>query len=224
MATTTREPPRTDQPDPEAARLARPPADAPTGLSRWGIALAAVGLAVFSAAAAVAVVATSDGGADRPARGDGPVAGMPARTANAGGAARMAPMDAESMPGAMHGQSAGRPAPAPSSRTVTRRVRVELGEMYVKPSVRAVPAGKVTFVVRNVGKLDHELIVSRIPVMMEAPGMPDHDAGLGMTDHMGPGGSEKLTLRLKPGTYELFCNVPGHYAAGQKLRFRVRPS
>ena len=221
MATITREPPRTDQLDPEAAGPALPPADAPTGLSRWGVALAAIGVAVLAAAAAIALVATTDDGVDPPARGEGGGAGIPTRNANLG-AARMAPMGSESMPATMHGQTASRPAP--TRRTATRRVRVELGEMYVKPSVRAVPAGKVTFVVRNVGKLEHELIVSRIPVMMEAPGMPDHDAGLGMTEHMGPGGSEKLTLRMKPGAYELFCNVPGHYAAGQKLRFRVRPS
>ena len=128
-------------------------------------------------------------------------------------------MAADEMPATMHRQS--RQA-GPAKRAGTRRVRVTLGEMYVRPSVRSVPAGKVTFVVRNVGKVEHELIVEGMPIRMEAEGMPAHDAGLGMTEHMGPGAKETLTLRMKPGTYELFCNVPGHYAAGQKTKFTVR--
>lgn len=38
---------------------------------------------------------------------------------------------------------------------------------------------------------------------------------------MGPGGHGRMALKLKPGKYELFCNVPGHYAAGQHASFNV---
>ena len=116
------------------------------------------------------------------------------------------------------------PAPAatpPKAAPAVRKIPVELGEMYVKPSTDTVPAGKVKFVVRNVGKVEHELIVARKPLMMEGPGMPMHEQGLGMTEHMGPGGRETLTLNMKPGKYELFCNVPGHFAAGQRTSFSV---
>jgi uncharacterized cupredoxin-like copper-binding protein len=41
---------------------------------------------------------------------------------------------------------------------------------------------------------------------------------------MQPGGHGKLTLRLKPGRYMLFCNVPGHYAGGQHTVFTVTKS
>ena len=30
------------------------------------------------------------------------------------------------------------------------------------------------------------------------------------------GGSKKLTLKLKPGTYKFFCTVPGHRQAGME--------
>jgi plastocyanin len=30
------------------------------------------------------------------------------------------------------------------------------------------------------------------------------------------GGSDKLTVKLKPGTYTFYCPVPGHEAAGMK--------
>jgi uncharacterized cupredoxin-like copper-binding protein len=103
-------------------------------------------------------------------------------------------------------------------------VRVTLGEMWVRPSVTSVPAGKVTFVASNMGHVQHELMIERVPLKMEAPGKPVEDAAQGMIEDMGPGQSGKMTLRLKPGKYELFCNVPGHYAAGQHIEFTVTKS
>lgn len=172
------------------------------------------GLFVLVASVAALILAlTNDGGAG--------TTGTPAITpdrpaANAGSSA---------MPG-----EAGRPATqsmhdddraSSSGATASRTVRVELGEMYVKPSVRTITAGRVTFAVRNVGEIEHELIVGKVPLKMEAPGMPAH-GGVGMTEHMDAGAREKLSVDLKPGTYVLFCNVPGHYAAGQRTRFKVR--
>ena len=100
-------------------------------------------------------------------------------------------------------------------------VKVELGEMYVKPSVSSVQAGKVEFVARNVGSVAHELMVERMPIQMDASGMPPEDAAMGMIDEMGPMHGGRMTLRLKPGKYALFCNVPGHYAAGQQTTLTV---
>jgi uncharacterized cupredoxin-like copper-binding protein len=37
---------------------------------------------------------------------------------------------------------------------------------------------------------------------------------LGETEEMEPNAEKTITLDLKPGTYLLICNVPGHYAAG----------
>jgi uncharacterized cupredoxin-like copper-binding protein len=42
-----------------------------------------------------------------------------------------------------------------------------------------------------------------------------------MIQDMAPGESGKMTLDLKPGMYMLFCNITGHYAAGQHTVFRV---
>lgn len=103
-------------------------------------------------------------------------------------------------------------------------VAVELGEMYVKPSVSTVRAGKVKFVARNVGRVEHELMVERMPIQMNAPGMPTEDAAMGMIEEMGPMHGGQMTLRLTPGKYELFCNVPGHYAAGQRTTLTVTGS
>jgi uncharacterized cupredoxin-like copper-binding protein len=45
---------------------------------------------------------------------------------------------------------------------------------------------------------------------------------LGEVSELDPGKSGKLTLTLKPGTYILFCNVPGHYTAGMWATLTVK--
>lgn len=108
-----------------------------------------------------------------------------------------------------------------ASPSVTRTVNVALGEMFVRPNATSITAGKVTFVARNMGQVTHELMIEKSPIKMEGPGKPVEDAALGMVDDMQPGGTGKLSVKLTPGTYELFCNVPGHYAAGQRTTFTV---
>ena len=108
-----------------------------------------------------------------------------------------------------------------SAQAAIRTVEVELGEMYVRPSVTTVPAGEVKFVARNVGKVEHELMIERMPITMDGPGKPAEDAAMGMIEDMAPMHRGQMALRLKPGKYELFCNVPGHYAAGQRTTFTV---
>ncbi len=36
-----------------------------------------------------------------------------------------------------------------------------------------------------------------------------------------PGESGQVTLHLNPGTYILFCNIPGHYAMGMWTLLKV---
>jgi uncharacterized cupredoxin-like copper-binding protein len=59
---------------------------------------------------------------------------------------------------------------------------------------------------------------------MDGPGRPNEAAAQGMIEDMEPGASGRMTVKLTPGTYILFCNVPGHYAAGQHIRFTVTSS
>jgi uncharacterized cupredoxin-like copper-binding protein len=100
-------------------------------------------------------------------------------------------------------------------------VDVQLGDYWVAPAVASVRAGKVTFVAKNVGQIPHELMIERMPIKMNSPGHPNEDAAQGMIDDMEHGQSGHMTVRLKPGTYMLFCNAPGHYAAGQHMLFNV---
>ena len=98
-----------------------------------------------------------------------------------------------------------------------------MGGMSLRANVSSVKAGKVTFEVSNLSRsILHEMIV----VAVESANTPmpyDYDNGqipekqvkmLGETEEMEPNAEKTITLDLKPGTYLLICNVPGHYAAG----------
>lgn len=119
------------------------------------------------------------------------------------------------------GTTAGAALAAPAKATV----RVQLMDMMVMPSTSRVPAGTVTFVVKNTGKLKHNFVVLKTSLapsklmMMDSRAM---ESGLvGKTPVFGPGQTRRLTLTQKPGKYVLLCNVAGHYMAGMRVAFRV---
>ena len=45
--------------------------------------------------------------------------------------------------------------------------------------------------------------------------------GAGAGDGIDPGSIGWVTLNLPPGTYELLCNLPGHYAAGMYTELTI---
>ena len=70
--------------------------------------------------------------------------------------------------------------------------------------------GKVTFAVRNAGKIQHDLVIS-------GPGVK----GAAKTPLLDPGKSATLTVMLAAGSYTLYCSVPGHRAAGMVAKLNV---
>jgi uncharacterized cupredoxin-like copper-binding protein len=113
----------------------------------------------------------------------------------------------------MGGSSHAMPAKADVSAT--------LGDMWVKTDTPTVKAGKVSFAVKNTGATVHGLAIAATPVK-QSGGMLDEAALLGKGKELQGGESETVTWDLKPGSYELVCFMPGHYAAGQKLPFTVQ--
>lgn len=106
-------------------------------------------------------------------------------------------------------------------------IKVALKEWKVISSAKTcVPRGKIIFVVRNVGSLEHELVVlrtNRLPRRLPTKGSQAVETGLqGKTPDLRPGQTRRLTLRLRPGKYVLLCNLPGHYKAGQFAGLCVR--
>ena len=105
-------------------------------------------------------------------------------------------------------------------------VGVSLKEFKVIPTVKSVQAGKVTFVVRNTGRVTHEMVVvktAKAPGSLAGTGKEASEKGsVGEVADLKAGKSAKLTLALKPGKYVLLCNLPGHYKAGQYVGFTVK--
>lgn len=109
--------------------------------------------------------------------------------------------------------------------------------MMLRAVPATVPAGKVSFVVGNMGWRTHEMVVlplargqaagQRVP---GADGKVDETGSLGEASASCAAGSGEgikagtvgwVTLDLAPGRYELVCNLRNHYANGMHQLFVV---
>jgi plastocyanin len=97
---------------------------------------------------------------------------------------------------------------AAGAKTNTTRIRVTEREYKLVLSSRSANPGKVTFVVRNAGKLGHEFAV-------RGPGI----AGKRIAGVIAPGAVRTLTVRLRAGTFTLWC--PIHAGLGMKTTIKV---
>ena len=119
-------------------------------------------------------------------------------------------------------------------------VVIKLQDASIDPSIAhmrivvdhdALKAGRVTFRAENQSKsLVHEVVIVRDDGVKELPFDAKHDRviesrvrRLGEIADLPPGKAGKLTLGLKPGTYILFCNQPGHYKDGMVAKLTVTP-
>lgn len=123
------------------------------------------------------------------------------------------------MPGADAAVGAGHALGQADASTVT----VVITDRQLRPSVRTVPAGKVTFVVRNAGTRPHEFLVlktDRAPSALPMKGPSASEAGAtGEIKKFVSGQTKRLTLTLAPGKYVLLSNLPGDYKRGQFAAF-----
>jgi uncharacterized cupredoxin-like copper-binding protein len=109
-----------------------------------------------------------------------------------------------------------------------RHVRIAERDFHIS-APKAVSAGSVHLAIANKGPDDHELIVVRL----RGKRLPHRADGLTLDEDAlerdiaaalepaAPGGHE-LSVNLKPGRYELLCNMYGHYAGGMHTRLVVR--
>ncbi len=114
-----------------------------------------------------------------------------------------------------------------------------VGGMSVQVAPSSVSAGTVSFRVANDGLLTHELVVLPLaagarpgqrPVGSDGKvpetgslGEASGTCAAGAGDGIAAGSDSWLTLKLKPGHYELVCNLPGHYPAGMYTQLNVTP-
>jgi uncharacterized cupredoxin-like copper-binding protein len=108
-------------------------------------------------------------------------------------------------------------------------VRVTERDFHIKLSPVRVHAGDVRLLIRNEGPDTHELIVVRAPrgrlaLRSDALTVNEEaldDATAGAEEGQEPGTVHELRLHLKPGRYELFCNMAGHYLGGMSAALEV---
>jgi plastocyanin len=86
-------------------------------------------------------------------------------------------------------------------------VAIEGADLTFTPKEVTAPAGPVAITLKNVGALQHNLVVDGHPEFKKL----DVPAG----------GSATGTFDAKPGTYVLYCDIPGHRAAGMESKLTV---
>jgi uncharacterized cupredoxin-like copper-binding protein len=104
-------------------------------------------------------------------------------------------------------------------------VRVTVRDFHIKVSPARVPAGPARLVVVNKGPDTHEILVARTSATLPLRGdglTVDEDrlepVTAGEAEGEAPGATEILQVKLRPGRYELFCNMAGHYLGGMSAR------
>jgi uncharacterized cupredoxin-like copper-binding protein len=109
------------------------------------------------------------------------------------------------------------------------QVSVTLTDKGVTLAETSVNSGPVTFKVKNVGTLEHELVVVRTDVAQDKiqpdadePGKMSEEGALGESGDLAAGELKDFTLNLTSGKYVLMCNQPGHYMVGMHIAFVVR--
>ena len=102
--------------------------------------------------------------------------------------------------------------------------------MHVVVDPEKVKAGRVTLTADNQSKnLVHEVVVVAVKSAVQV--LPYNEKTqqvvesrihkLGEIADLKPGAGGKLTVNLRPGTYLLICNQPGHYKAGMSATLIV---
>jgi plastocyanin len=84
------------------------------------------------------------------------------------------------------------------------------GELKYNTTSLTAKAGSVTIDFTNMSSLPHNVTIES-----------SSGTQVGATPTF-QGGSKKLTLNLKPGTYKFFCSVPGHRQAGMEGTLTVQ--
>jgi uncharacterized cupredoxin-like copper-binding protein len=130
-----------------------------------------------------------------------------------------------------HEAAASSPAGQPGNPAkVSRTIQLVMDDsMHFTPDNIVVKAGEtVRFVVRNQGKLAHEMVIGPMDAlkahaeMMRS--MPDMQHAEPNMLSLQPGKQGALVWRFgQPGTVDFACLVPGHLEAGMAAKVQVGP-
>ncbi|HSV81907.1 MAG TPA: cupredoxin family protein [Ramlibacter sp.] len=112
------------------------------------------------------------------------------------------------------------------ARTV--EVRMSDAMRFAPESIEVREGETIRFVVRNAGKVLHEMVIGtpeelkqHAELMKKHPGMEHEEPYM---SHVGPGKRGELVWNFnRPGTFQFACLVPGHFEAGMIGTIVVRP-
>jgi len=98
-------------------------------------------------------------------------------------------------------------------RTERPIMRITLDEYRIVPQNISVRPGRIKVVVRNTGRLTHNLVIQRPP--LEVGDKPEEILGARVKS-MQPGeGAQPIKVTLAPGSYRLVCTIANHDDLGQ---------
>jgi uncharacterized cupredoxin-like copper-binding protein/mono/diheme cytochrome c family protein len=117
-------------------------------------------------------------------------------------------------PPAPAGQTAPTPAPAGSpaagggTAQAADTFTIELHDIFFQPKEVTIPAGKeVTLDLKNLGAAPHNFSIDALKISVD----------------LAPGETKDVKLTAPEGTYEYYCNVPGHKEAGMVGTLVAKP-
>jgi plastocyanin len=96
---------------------------------------------------------------------------------------------------------------APSTDAATATLAVEAHDISLSPKDLQAAPGSIAVRYTNAGAIEHTLLIDGI-------------SGFKL-DVASAGAVDTATVRLEPGTYTLYCDVPGHRAAGMEAHLTV---
>ena len=116
-----------------------------------------------------------------------------------------------------------------SRHAASPTVRVKEQDFRIAIAPARVRAGTVRLLLHNQGPDTHELLIVRSPsaaLPLRSDGLTVNEAALdratvGVIEGKQSGTVEEVLLHLKPGRYELFCNMAGHYLGGMRAALVV---
>jgi uncharacterized cupredoxin-like copper-binding protein len=90
---------------------------------------------------------------------------------------------------------------------VVSSITVTAGDLFLKPKELTAKEGRIEIRYEDTGQLAHNLLIDGVAdFKLSVDGEGDEDRG---------------TIALETGTYMLYCDVPGHRAAGMEATLSV---
>lgn len=111
--------------------------------------------------------------------------------------------------GGVGSSSSSTAAPSGAQGSSGNSITATETEYHIALSSATASAGQVTFVVKNAGQVTHDLVVN-------GPGVAAQKTAL-----LSPGQTVHLVVTLQAGSYDIYCDIPGHKQAGMDAKLTV---